>query len=228
MADSEANDAAPLAVMLRVAGWRCVIVGGGAVARRRGLALAAAGGQVHVVAPQIHPELRAAAASCRQRGYRPGDLAGARLVVTAADLPEVNAAAAREAADLGALVNRADQASAGELTFMGSFRRGPVTVGVDTGGSSAAAGRAIRDTLDAALDPAWPTLLDEARPWRQRLRQTVDDPAERARRIARLTDAAARRVLADHGVDALRQHLSAVADGKPGPADDHRPPLDGG
>ena len=46
-----------LPVMLRIEGKRCVIVGGGPVARRRAAALLEAGGRVTVVSPQIDPDL---------------------------------------------------------------------------------------------------------------------------------------------------------------------------
>ena len=213
MDDGVVESRAGVAVMLRLTGWRCVVVGGGGVGLRRGRWVVEAGGRLVVVAPSVLPGLKGIAERVMDRGYREGDLAGARLVVTATDDAAVNERAAAEAAREGALVNRADAAERGDLTVMGGFTAGPITVGVDTGGSSAAAGKALRDRLREAVGQDWPVLLEEAKQWRKRLRSTVDDAERRSRRLRRLTDEEARRVLAEGGVEALRAHLRAVAEG---------------
>lgn len=133
-------------------------------------------------------------------------------MVIATDRPAVNAAVAAEATAAGVLVNRTDAAERGDFTVMGQFRRGPVTVGVDTGGSSAAAGKAIREELDAALDKEWAVLLEEARPWRKRVQENDADSTTRTTRLRRLTDSRARAVLREQGVEALRDYLRNVAE----------------
>ena len=196
-----------LAVMLRVGGRRCVVVGGGAVAARRARALVDAGAAVTVVAPEAVEALGGAAVERVARGYEAGDLAGAFLVVTATDDAAVNEAVAAEAAERGVLVNRADDAAAGDVTFMASGKAGPVTVAVDSGGGSAAAAKAVRDELLAALDPGWPAFLDALRPLREALRQGVANPADRARRLRRLAEPDARAAFRAGGTAALRRYL---------------------
>ncbi len=196
-----------LAVMLRVGGRRCVVVGGGAVAARRARALIAAGANVTVIAPHVDATLGESVVQRVERGYRRGDLAGAFLVVTATDHAAVNEAVAAEAAERGVLVNRADDAGAGDVTFMASGKAGPVTVAVDSGGGSAAAAKAVRDELLASLDSDWPAFLDAARPLRRTIRDTVPDPAERTRRLRRLADPEARAAFHAGGAAALRRYL---------------------
>lgn len=171
-------------LMLEVAGLPTLIVGGGAVARRRGLALAEAGAELLVVAPRVDVAL-AAVAEVRLRPYAPGDAAGARLVITASDDPAANAAAAAEGAAAGALVCRADAPEAGEVAFPASQRRGPLTVAVATDGASASAAAAIRRQLSAALDPRWPALLRALPPYRARARQ-IADPVRRRQALRAL------------------------------------------
>ena len=155
----------PLPVMLEVDQRRCVLIGGGAVATRRGQALHAAGARIVVVAPAVTDTLAAAAAECHRRVYAEGDLRGAFLVVTAADDAAANRAAAEEAARLGVLVNRADAGPAGDLTFMATARVGTATLAVDSGVTHPRAARAIRDRAAAAVDAAWvASLAAEARP----------------------------------------------------------------
>lgn len=209
----------PLPVMLNLRGRRCVVIGGGAVAARRAASLVACGAQVVVVAPAMDEKLDALLIERAERGYEPGDLDGAFLVVIATDDAGVNQQVADDAADLDVLINRADDAQASgvgasDFTVMAHDRRGPLTVAVDTGHTSAAAAKKIRAELLDALDDDWITLLTEARPWRVNIQRSAPDPATRAHRLRRLADDTAMQTLKQHGVSALRAHLQAVAEGR--------------
>ncbi|MEM9418881.1 MAG: bifunctional precorrin-2 dehydrogenase/sirohydrochlorin ferrochelatase [Planctomycetota bacterium] len=215
MGDGSASDSLPsLPVMLRVQGQRCVVVGGGAVAARRAASLVAYGAEVVVVAPAMDPKLDELLIERAERGYEAGDLDGAFLVVIATDNAEVNQQVADDAAEAGVLINRTDDAGAGDLTVMAHERQGPLTVAVDTGNTSAAATKAIRAELLEALDDDWITLLTEARPWRARIQASVPEDAERAQRLRRLADDTAMQTLKQQGVSALRARLQAVAEGR--------------
>jgi precorrin-2 dehydrogenase/sirohydrochlorin ferrochelatase len=218
MRGDDEPDAAGWPVMLNLNGRRCVVVGGGPTAARRAESLVASGAQVVVVAPEFAPRLDGLLVERRERGYEAGDLDGAFLVVVATDRPEVNRRVAADAEAAGVLVNRADEPGAGDVTAMAAGRSGPVTVAVDSGGSSAAAGRAMLDELLERLDPDWPVLLAAARPWRRRVQRAVADPGERALRLRRLTDDQARHILRDHGEAGLAEHLRRVAEGAADPA----------
>jgi precorrin-2 dehydrogenase / sirohydrochlorin ferrochelatase len=143
-------DAPLYPVSLLVAGRRCLVVGGGAVAARKVGGLLDAGAVVHVVARRVGPEVRAlGAATWEERDFAAEDLAGARLAFAATDDPAVNAAvlAAGEAA--GVWVNAADDPANCSFTLPAVARRGPVTVAVSTGGHSPAlAGWLARQVAD--------------------------------------------------------------------------------
>lgn len=203
-----------LPVMLKVQGTRCVIVGGGEVARRRAQALLEAGAHVSVIAPAVNDELAAMPVRIERRGYETDDLAGARLVVVATDDPALNQRIADDARGLGALVNRADDPDAGDVTVPAHARHGPVTLSVHTAGISAAAAAAIRRELSDALDPDWPRLLEAVAEYRRRLKQEVPDPEQRQDRLRRLTDPEAMRILKTRGVEALKRHCQHVLEGK--------------
>lgn len=219
------SDVPGLPVMLNVAGRRCVVVGGGPVAARRATTLVACGAQVVVIAPAMDENLDRLLIERRDRGYEAGDLDGAFFVVIATDDPAVNQQVAADADEEGVLVNRADApgtaphgkgaapVNGGDVTVMGHDRRGPLTIAVDTGHTSAAASKAIRRELLDKLDADWVTLLETARPWRTRVKRAVKDPAERGARLRRLTDAAAMLMLKDRGASALKDHLRRVAEG---------------
>ncbi|MEM9346002.1 MAG: bifunctional precorrin-2 dehydrogenase/sirohydrochlorin ferrochelatase [Planctomycetota bacterium] len=187
---------ADLPMMLTVKGRRCLVVGAGGVGVRRAKLLAEAGAHVAMVAPQVHPSARVFGVQIYERGFMPEDVDGMLLVVAATSDPGVNQAVSDAALEQGVLVNRTDQASAGNLTFMTSHRDGPLTISVQTGGASASAATRIRDLLIESLDPVWPRLLSLALPTRQQIQASVSDPAKRTALLRRLTD--------DNAIEALK------------------------
>lgn len=99
---------------VKPAGQRVVIVGGGAVARRRAEVLARHGAAVRVFDPFGDPEASwppGVKFSRRRVGQR--DLQNAWLVVVATSDPEVNAKVGAWAEEMGLEVNRADEVDAG-------------------------------------------------------------------------------------------------------------------
>lgn len=201
---------ADLPVMLKVRGWRCVVVGGGSVAQRRAAALVEAGAAVTVIAPTVTAELAALPVAIERRPYAPGDLDGARLVVVATDDAAANQTVADEAAAAGVLVNRVDDPQASDLAVPAHDRHGPVTIAVDTGGISASAAAVIRRQLSEALDPDWPRLLEAVAPYRGEVQARIGDAAARQDRLRRLTDEQAMNILKTQGVAALRRHCEAL------------------
>ena len=145
----------PVNLVLR--GRRCLVVGGGAVAtgKVRGL-LAGGATSVHVVAPAIAPELLdLEGVTTEARPYRRGEVAGYRLVVTATDDPEVNAAVFADGEAAGTWVNSADDPANCSFTLPAVVRRGPIMVTAATGGHSPALATWLRRHVEGQLDDAW-------------------------------------------------------------------------
>jgi siroheme synthase-like protein len=138
-------------VMLDLAGVPVLMVGGGNIAARKVAGLLAAGARVTVVAPMVLAELAAAVAEVRERPYAPSDLVGHQLVMTATDLPEVNAAVASDARGAGLWVNSADDPENCTFILPAVTRRGPVVVAIGTDGSSPALARHLRDRIAAEI-----------------------------------------------------------------------------
>jgi cobalt-precorrin 5A hydrolase/precorrin-3B C17-methyltransferase len=138
-------------VLTNLHGARVVVVGGGAVGERKVRGLLAAGAAVRLISPAATPELRALAASSaiewEARPYRPGDLAGARLVFTATDRRAVNAEVAAAAAALGLLCNVADDPLAGSFHLPAVHRAPGLVVAVSTEGASPARAKRLRDQI---------------------------------------------------------------------------------
>lgn len=142
-----------LAAFLNLSGEAAVVVGGGPVALRRARTLLNAGLRVRVVAPELHPDLAALPVGHDPRPYRPGDVAGARVVVAATSSPEVNGAVTAEAQATGALVNHAGDAARGSLRFPAVTRRGGVEVAFTTGRELPLLAQALAERI-AGLLPA--------------------------------------------------------------------------
>ena len=142
---------------LRLAGRRVLVVGGGSVALRRVAGLRAADAEVVVVSARLTPALADMAArgliTAHQRGYRPGDLDGAWLVLACTDQPEVNEAVAADAERQRVWCARADDAAASAAWVPAVGRAGAVTVAVNAGRDPRRAA-ALRDRFVDAVDGA--------------------------------------------------------------------------
>jgi precorrin-2 dehydrogenase/sirohydrochlorin ferrochelatase len=156
-------DAPLYPVGLIVAGRRVLVVGGGKVAAEKVRNLAACGAAVTVVAPDVDDAISSLdAVTVEQRAYEPGDAAnGYRLVIAATDDAAVNRQVHDDADGAGVWVNAADDPANCTFTLPAVLRRGKVTVGVATGGSSPALAGWLRDRIATTeVGPEYEVLAD--------------------------------------------------------------------
>jgi precorrin-2 dehydrogenase/sirohydrochlorin ferrochelatase len=156
-------DAPLYPVGLIVAGRRVLVVGGGKVAAEKVRNLAACGAAVTVVAPDVDDAISSLdAVTVEQRAYEPGDAAnGYRLVIAATDDAAVNRQVHDDADGAGVWVNAADDPANCTFTLPAVLRRGNVTVGVATGGSSPALAGWLRDRIATTeVGPEYEVLAD--------------------------------------------------------------------
>ena len=135
---------------LKLGGRPVLVVGAGPVAASKLEALLRAGAQVTVVAPEVHPAIRAAGVRLEVRPYEPRDLAGVWFAVAAAT-PEVNAAVAADAERRQIFVNAVDDPANASVYLGGVVRRGGVTVAISTSGDAPALAGLLREGIDALL-----------------------------------------------------------------------------
>jgi siroheme synthase-like protein len=205
-------DAPPYLAALDLRGRRCVVAGGGAVARRKVEGLLAAGADVLVVAPEIGEMPPGAALALREA--RLDDLDGAALAVCATDDPAANAALAREARRRGVLVNVVDDPESGTFTVPAVARRGRVQVGVSTGGASPLLARRLRDELAAHVTDGHSQLarlLAELRAeWEPRAMSAGVPPAARRAAWRAVLDLPLLQLLRSGRADEARDRAGAV------------------
>lgn len=146
-------------VLLDVTGRLVVIVGATRSSERLAASLAGHGADVVVVAPEASDSMRAMEAdgllTIEARGYVRGDLARAFVAVIASGSAEVDAAAADEARQAGALVVVSADAGASDLTVPSVVKRGALQIAVSTDGIAPAVAQRVRRELSAAYGPEW-------------------------------------------------------------------------
>lgn len=151
-------------IVVRLAGRRVLVVGGGRVALRKVQGLLAAGATVTVVAPLVVDELAALpGVQIERRAYEPGDVAGRVLVIAATDDPATQQQVFDDGERLGILVNSADDPDRCSFILPAVARRGPVIVAVSTQGRSPALAGHLRDLLAQALPEDLEALVEAAR-----------------------------------------------------------------
>lgn len=202
--------------MLRVAGRRAVVVGGGEVAARRARALAEVEAAVTVVAPTVSGAIvelqERGMVEVERRGFEERDCRGAFIVVAATGDPSVNERVAAAAREAGALVNRADAPEEGDLVVPAHRRVGPITVAVATGGASAAAAATLVNGCIASIDEAWVAVLEAAGEFRPRVQARFAKGEARRRALRAMTDGAAFEAYRRGGEAGLRDHLERILD----------------
>lgn len=168
---------------LDIAGRRCTVVGGGAVAERKVEPLLAAGASVCVISPALTPSLAELAAAgtiaCLPRVWQPGDLVGCLLVICATNDAAVNAAAAAEARRAGALVNVVDTPELCDFALPAMVSRGDLLITVSTGGSSPILARRIREQIEKVYTKDFGEYLDELAVIRQHMKTCLATPHDR-------------------------------------------------
>lgn len=142
-------------VVLRLNARRVLVAGAGRVATRRVRGLLQAGADVTVVAPAASDQMSAWAAAGRlrheARTVREQDVQGAVLVVAATDEPRTNAQLATWADAAGALINRADDGTLGDVQVPAHVAGGHISVALWSGGQAPAAVRRLGSELEAWL-----------------------------------------------------------------------------
>jgi precorrin-2 dehydrogenase len=172
-------------IFLKLRGRPALVVGGGTMAAVRVRQLVKAGARVTVIAPEIGPEIEAAArgdvVTLIRREFKAGDLSGDLfLVVGATDDPEVQETLAREAERLGLLFNIVDKPQYCNYYTPAVVERGGLCIAIGSEGQSPVLAGRLRQILDESLpDDAgdWTALLGELR---ERLKTIF--PADMARR----------------------------------------------
>ncbi len=204
-----------------LAGRRCVVVGGGHEAERKAQGLLDAGAAVTLLGPVLTPALRRWAASGRitwiARGYRPGDLRDAFLVIVSEADPDAAEALWQEAQAEKALINTMDDVPLCTFVAGSVVRRGPLVVSISTSGCAPALAVRLRQRLEQIFDPDYASFLEMLGSLRPAMAARFPDFEERRRRWYALVDAVLPDVLRAGDLAAARRRVEDII-GAPVPA----------
>ena len=178
-----------------IAGKRGVILGGGRIAAGKIAALLPFAPQLVCIAPVICGEIERMAASLPEgqgglwliyRGARKADLDGAFFVVAATDSPETNAWAAELCREKGILINAVDDRKNCSFFFPALVKRGPVVVGISTGGCSPTAASWLRRKAERMVPEKMGDTVESLGELRDRVKRSVPQADVRAELLKRL------------------------------------------
>ncbi|MGN0976298.1 MAG: siroheme synthase CysG [Gemmiger sp.] len=166
-------------------GADCLVVGGGAVALRKVQKLLPYGPRITVVAPEFLPEfgaLPAGRVARVRRDFCPGDEAGRTLVIAASGDRALNRQVSELCRAANLPVNAVDDPDACTFLFPALVRRGPLSIGISTGGASPTAAVYVKQTVEAALPPeeSFAAILSYLAAQRAPVRAAVADESRRA------------------------------------------------
>jgi siroheme synthase-like protein len=136
--------------------------------------------------PAFLEALAAFDAERHERSFRPEDLDGIHLVISATSDPAANAVIAAHARARGLWVNAVDDAASCDALFPSILRRGPFVAALSTEGAFAGLSRVVREALEGLVPDATVPEFEALIQLRRQLRQSLLDPAERAERLRSL------------------------------------------
>jgi len=150
-------------VFLQLEGMTALVVGGGAVARRKVETLLEFGAKVSLVSRDLAPELRTLVDSggIRFLGREMEDLFldDVSLVIAATDDPALNHRVSQAARARGLLVNAVDQPADCTFIVPSIVKRGDLLIATSTSGKSPALSKKIRKKLEAAFGDEYAQFL---------------------------------------------------------------------
>lgn len=170
---------------------RGLIVGGGRVAARKIRALLPYGPSLTVCAPAPLPELEVLPGlTVRREPFSPALLEGVSFVIAATNDREENCRIAQLCRERHIPVNVADPGEEGTFLFPALVRRGPLSIGISTSGTSPSAARFLKEQIEELL----PADLEPILAWmdgiRAELKQSGLPQEQRARLLSQLFSAA--------------------------------------
>ncbi len=177
-------------VFLKLAGKKCIVVGGGPVAAIKVKKLLESKADVTVISPVLTKELQESAAKksidVLQREFGRGDLKDAFLVISATDCEETNRIIADEARRMRVFCNVVDNPGLCDFHVPSVYRAGDLKIAVSTNGKSPAVARKIKEELSQLYGPEIADILENLGSLRRKLEKTVPDSRERGKILSDL------------------------------------------
>ena len=171
-------------ISLKLQQQPCLIVGGGRIAYRKAVLLAKAGAILHVIAPEIEPDLLTLVEQT-QGQYIAEDfqqqvnLRDYRLVIAATNDAVVNQQVFEACEAEKVLVNSVDDPPHCRFMVPAIIDRSPLIISVASNGTSPVLSRQIRTQLETLIPHGMGKLAEFSGKWRTTVKQKITNPDER-------------------------------------------------
>jgi len=146
-------------MMVKLAGRKCLVVGGGKVAEEKITGLLPHGPEIIVVSPRavsgIQAQKRAGIVTWKKRRFSPKDVMGAFLVIAATNSSRTNSQIFRACRERGILCNAVDDPENCDFFYPAIVRRGALQIAISTHGLSPALASRLRRELEQQFGHEW-------------------------------------------------------------------------
>lgn len=190
---------------------RCLLVGGGEVASRKGRMLSKAGAVLRVVAHEVSPELVALVnefgGEIALRDYRNEDIDGCVLVIAATDDEDLNARVSADARARFIPVNVVDDPAKCSYITPAIVDRSPLIIAISSGGEAPVLARLVRAKLETLIPAAYGRLAGLASEWRDKVKQRFESGDLRRRFWEKILQGPAAELALSGRLDAAGQLL---------------------
>lgn len=196
-------------------GRRCLVIGGNHEAERKALGLLECDADVEVISPEVTEGLAELASAgtitWTERDYRPGDVAGAFLVIVSETNPPKTRPIFQEAQRENVLINAMDDVP--HCTFVAGsvVRRGHLTLSISTSGAAPALSVRLRQECEERFGPEYEPFLDWMAALREPMARHYPDFDTRRAIWYELVDSDILSLLAEGDESAARERLASIA-----------------
>lgn len=171
-------------ISLKLQQQPCLIVGGGRIAYRKAVLLAKAGAILHVIAPEIEPDLLTLVQQTQGQYVAAAfktqvNLRDYRLVIAATNDRAVNQQVFEACEAEKVLVNSVDDPPHCRFMVPAIIDRSPLIISVASNGTSPVLSRQIRTQLETLIPHGMGKLAQFSGKWRATVKQKITNPDER-------------------------------------------------
>lgn len=202
-------------ICLNVKGKKCVVVGGGEVARRKAATLSDSGARVIVISPMLDSVLEYMAfqkeVEWKQSRFDPALITDDVFVAIAAtDNRDVNHQIAEICKGKRILCNVVDESDEGSFIVPSMIERGPLTIAISTSGISPTLAAAIRQELEMAYGEEYGQFLELMASLRPVILEQFRNPMVRQKVFDRMVSSRALSLLRNGLKEAARKELQEI------------------
>jgi uroporphyrin-III C-methyltransferase/precorrin-2 dehydrogenase/sirohydrochlorin ferrochelatase len=164
---------------------KALIIGGGAIAKRRAKSLLEAGVACDLLATSVSQEVTSlieeAGGTITIDAYTDDDIMqGYDLVLALTDDRAVNQEIAQHAKAMGLMVNVADAPEDGNVIFAATIDRAPLTIAINNGGASPVLSSILRQQLEQFVPKAYGQLATLVGRYRQPVKKALPSTTDRS------------------------------------------------